>query len=223
MIIAFKLSSSSGVKSTCNFFVSLFFCGINYRASIFQQLANDNTSHYQTIQLSSTNDTSGMFVTRTYDVTSAFVDNYSNTTGARIALFVQPPDFVGNCTSGQGGDHEIARNGAINQFACGWDWIQATPDRNTGIWDKIELIVSNKNLVLSLPYVRSTNINVQSETASLEGSVTVNCPIAPKKQKCSGSVVMRVLKARYNNNNNNQSKRQDQDKILIRAHTSSTK
>jgi len=183
--------------------VQLLFRGINYRASIFLQLANDNTSHYQTIQLSSTNDTSGMFVTRTYDVTSAFVDNYSNTTGARIALFVQPPDFVGNCTSGQGGDHEIARNGAINQFACGWDWIQATPDRNTGIWDKIELIVSNKNVVLSLPYVRSTNINVQSETASLEGSVTVNCPIAPKKQKCSGSVVMRVLKTRYNYNNNN--------------------
>ena len=39
-----------------------FFVELIYRASIFLQLANDNTSHYQTIQLSSTNDTSGMFV-----------------------------------------------------------------------------------------------------------------------------------------------------------------
>jgi hypothetical protein len=40
---------------------------------------------------------------------------------------------------GQGGDHDLAQSGAIMQFTAGWDWIQPTPDRNTGIWDKVQV------------------------------------------------------------------------------------
>lgn len=40
---------------------------------------------------------------------------------------------------GQGGDHDIAQSGAVMQCTAGWDWIQSTPDRNTGIWDKVQV------------------------------------------------------------------------------------
>jgi hypothetical protein len=43
-----------------------------------------------------------------------------------------------NEPQGQGGDHNLAQSGAVMQCALGWDWIQPTPDRNTGIWDKVE-------------------------------------------------------------------------------------
>ena len=60
--------------------------------------------------------------------------------GAFAALRIAPPDHVGSPTCGadfpepcgQGGDHELAKDAATAQFALGWDWIQATPDRNTG-------------------------------------------------------------------------------------------
>ena len=39
---------------------------------------------------------------------------------------------------GQGGDHFIARN-VTSQFTAGWDWMQPVRDRNTGIWDAVEL------------------------------------------------------------------------------------
>ena len=40
---------------------------------------------------------------------------------------------------GQGGDHNLAQSGAIMQCTAGWDWISSTPDRNTGIWDQVEI------------------------------------------------------------------------------------
>lgn len=44
-----------------------------------------------------------------------------------------------NEPQGQGGDHDLAQSGAIMQCTAGWDWIQSTPDRNTGIWNKVEV------------------------------------------------------------------------------------
>jgi hypothetical protein len=44
-----------------------------------------------------------------------------------------------NEPQGQGGDHDLAQSGAIMQCSAGWDWIQSTPDRNTGIWDKVQV------------------------------------------------------------------------------------
>ena len=38
-----------------------------------------------------------------------------------------------------GGNHEHAKSGAIVQFAAGWDWIQSTPDRNVGVWNRVEV------------------------------------------------------------------------------------
>ena len=39
---------------------------------------------------------------------------------------------------GQGGDHLIAQD-VTAQYVEGWDWILPVPDRNTGIWDHVEL------------------------------------------------------------------------------------
>ena len=100
--------------------VLLNFKGINYRANI----------SVNGIVLSQSSDQSGMFQSRNLDVTS-----HLNPDGSINELFVVvfPPDQVGVPNGAQGGDHEIARNGAIHQFAAGWDWIQASPDRNTGL------------------------------------------------------------------------------------------
>ena len=58
-----------------------------------------------------------------------------------FAILVKPPDYVGKPNCGQGGDHEIAKNAAVMQYTAGWDWVRATPDRNTGLWDLVELEV----------------------------------------------------------------------------------
>lgn len=39
---------------------------------------------------------------------------------------------------GQGGDHMIAKD-VTAPFVEGWDWILPVPDRNTGLWDHVEL------------------------------------------------------------------------------------
>lgn len=44
-----------------------------------------------------------------------------------------------NEPQGQGGDHDLAQSGAVMQCTLGWDWIQPTPDRNTGIWEKVQV------------------------------------------------------------------------------------
>ena len=40
--------------------------------------------------------------------------------------------------SGQGGDHMIARD-VTALFTEGWDWMQPVRDRDTGIFDSVEL------------------------------------------------------------------------------------
>ena len=77
------------------------------------------------------------------------------TEGFDLEIETSPPPHFGVNVSGQGGDHQLAKDGALAQFALGWDWIQATPDRNTGLWDKVELISCRTPLVEDL-YVRTT-------------------------------------------------------------------
>eukprot|EP00929_Paragymnodinium_shiwhaense_P073166 TRINITY_DN37206_c0_g1_i2.p1 TRINITY_DN37206_c0_g1~~TRINITY_DN37206_c0_g1_i2.p1 ORF type:complete len:930 (-),score=177.62 TRINITY_DN37206_c0_g1_i2:158-2947(-) len=74
-------------------------------------------------------------------------------TSFRLEVDATPPPHYGLNVSGQGGDHDLAKDGPIPQFMLGWDWIQATPDRSTGLWDKIE-IVEHKGALLRDVYVR---------------------------------------------------------------------
>ncbi|CAE7786683.1 EBM, partial [Symbiodinium sp. CCMP2456] len=71
-----------------------------------------------------------------------------------LEIETSPPPHFGVNVSGQGGDHQLAKDGPLAQFALGWDWIQATPDRNTGLWDKVELVSSSTPRIEDL-YVRT--------------------------------------------------------------------
>ena len=108
------LSQCTNRKSTRMF---LKFRGINYRAdiSVNQHLVSSSSS------------ISGMFIRRSLDVTDYLRPPDAVNT---LSVTVFPPDHVGTPNGDQGGDHQIARNGAIHQFVAGWDWIQNTPDRN---------------------------------------------------------------------------------------------
>jgi mannosylglycoprotein endo-beta-mannosidase len=95
--------------------------GVNYSYDVFLNGHQLNVKrHY------------GMFLRQTYNISKWLTKSGNN----RLAVIVYPPNPVGNPNGGQGGDGAIARNVSI-QYTAGWDWIQAIPDRNTGIWDKV--------------------------------------------------------------------------------------
>ena len=100
-VMKFNVSDLNHCRNIERNQLHLSFRGINYRASIYmndQLLSNSSTS-------------SGMFLAREFDVTEFINDSHENV----VAVLVHPPDFVGIPNIGQGGDHQIARNGAIMQ------------------------------------------------------------------------------------------------------------
>ncbi len=102
------------------------FRGINYFADIFINGKRVNLNTHQ-----------GMYLREKYLITSFLSKGKIN----KLAVWVAPPDPVGNAYAGQGGDGMIGRNVTM-QFTAGWDWICPIRDRNTGIWDKVNLEVS---------------------------------------------------------------------------------
>ena len=121
-------------------------------------------------------ETAGMFVVSTFDVPAdALVADNGAGQGLcslSIEVDVSPPDFPGDASGGgQGGDHEIARNGAVTQFSAGWDWIQATPDRHTGIYDRVEVLEVN-------PALRLNDAHVRADVAAQEAVVDISANVA---------------------------------------------
>ena len=126
----------------------------------------------------------GMFHRENIDVTNVWREKIPNLFGALIF----PPDDVGkpikackpkNC--GQGGDHGIAKNGAIMQYTLGWDWITSTPDRNTGLWDSIEIQQINTMPTVIIP--SSASIQLQKKKRIKDGDdvvVDIDIPIKIK-------------------------------------------
>jgi mannosylglycoprotein endo-beta-mannosidase len=90
-----------------------------------------------------------------------------------VAILVHPPLHPGRPGGGQGGSHDLAKDGPVSQFTGGWDWIQATPDRNTGLWDKVSLKLSGP-LQLRDPTVRIRNIDIDNCSADLYFSVSID-------------------------------------------------
>eukprot|EP00980_Cylindrotheca_fusiformis_P019309 scaffold6632_cov102-Cylindrotheca_fusiformis.AAC.4 len=90
-----------------------------------------------------------------------------------LAILVHPPYHPGRPGGGQGGSHELAQDGPISQFTGGWDWIQATPDRNTGLWDKVFLKYTG-SLHLHDPTVRIRNLDIENQSADLFFSVSID-------------------------------------------------
>jgi len=127
---------------------------ISYRASLFV----DGTS-IQTIDGAS--EAIGMF--KRHDFSLGSSSAFCNSTLRAISVLIKPPDHFGipsafcdlyppnfnNTTPcGQGGNHSLAQEGVISQDGEGWDFQAASPDRNTGIIDGLELFVANSSVLL---------------------------------------------------------------------------
>jgi mannosylglycoprotein endo-beta-mannosidase len=117
------------------------FRGINYGCDVF---VNGHKLNKKRLE--------GMYLRRQFNITPFVTYNQKN----RVAVIVYPPDPVGKPNGGQGGDGTIARN-LTNQYVAGWDWVQAVPDRNTGIWDKVTIVqtggvkMANTHVVTHVP------------------------------------------------------------------------
>ncbi len=114
----------------------LSFRGINYFADIYLNGKRVNTEMHR-----------GMYLREKYLVTPFILTGKTN----KLAVWVAPPDPVGNPNNGQGGDGTIARNVTM-QCTAGWDWICSVPDRNTGIWDQVSLEITS-GIDLKNPYI----------------------------------------------------------------------
>ena len=106
--------------------VWLSFRGVNYFAEVFLNGKRVNTKTHQ-----------GMYLREKYLITPYLNKGKSN----KLAIWVAPPDPVGNASAGQGGDGTIGRNVTM-QFTAGWDWICPVRDRNTGIWDQVNVEIT---------------------------------------------------------------------------------
>ncbi|WP_443945361.1 glycoside hydrolase family 2 protein [Pedobacter sp. AW1-32] len=151
-------------KATANEQVWLQFRGINYKAEIFLNGKKVNPTTHE-----------GMHLRAQYNITNLLAANGKN----RLAVVVYPPDVVGNPNGGQGGDGTIAR-GLTTQYTAGWDWIQPTRDRNTGIWDKVT-IEKTKSIDLKNPHVVTLVpgkrfVEGKQQAATIKVSVEVQNP-----------------------------------------------
>ena len=119
--------------------VWLNFRGINYFADVFLNGRRVNTKIHQ-----------GMYLREKYLITPFLNKGRSN----KLAVWVAPPDPVGNSYAGQGGDGTIGRNVTM-QFTAGWDWICPVRDRNTGIWDQVEVEITGP-VDIRDPYIETS-------------------------------------------------------------------
>jgi len=162
--------------------------GINYRARVFVDGAIIPEDETQSIAVE------GMYRRWNYLLTQPSTNTTKTSTKHTIAILVEPPDFPGSCRvnckgCGQGGSHGLAKSTTM-QFAAGWDWIRGTPDRNTGIWDRVE-IVSTGTASFRHPFVSVSNIHLEPNvSASLNPSVT----LILRGRTASSSPVSRIVR-----------------------------
>lgn len=131
--------------------VWLKFRGINYFADIFLNGKRVNTKTHQ-----------GMYLREKYLITSYLNKGKTN----KLAVWVAPPDPVGNAAAGQGGDGTIGRNVTM-QCTAGWDWICPIRDRNTGIWDQVSIeITGSADLKNPCINIRVPGIRIPGEKQS---------------------------------------------------------
>ncbi|TCD11621.1 glycosyl hydrolase [Pedobacter frigidisoli] len=144
--------------------VWLQFRGINYKAEIFLNGKKVNAQTHV-----------GMHLRAKYNITKLLLATGKN----RLAVIVFPPGFPGNPNGGQGGDGKIAKD-LTTQYTAGWDWIQPTRDRNTGIWDKVTIEktkginIQNPHVVTLVPGKRLPD--AKQQPATIKVSVEVENP-----------------------------------------------
>eukprot|EP00038_Savillea_parva_P009082 m.181113 g.181113 ORF g.181113 m.181113 type:complete len:1092 (+) comp15169_c0_seq1:273-3548(+) len=109
----------------------------------------------------------GMFHRWSFDLGTVAAMGVDSDSEYIVAIRVEPPTYPGSscrpcahppCTPcGQGGDHQIARNAGMMQMTQGWDWCQATPDRNTGLWDAVTMALTH-DIVMKDPLVATVTL-----------------------------------------------------------------
>jgi len=114
------------------------FRGINYFADVYLNSKRVNTHTHQ-----------GMYLREKYLITPYLSKGKPN----KLAVWVAPPDPVGNPNGGQGGDGTIGRNVTM-QCTAGWDWICPIRDRNTGIWDQVSVEITG-SVDIKNPYIET--------------------------------------------------------------------
>ncbi len=119
--------------------VWLSFRGVNYFADFY---LNGHRLNERTHE--------GMYLREKFNITPYLNVNGKN----KLAVWIAPPDPVGNPERGQAGDGLIAKSVTM-QFTAGWDWICPIRDRNTGIWDKVTLEVT-KAVDIYHPYIETS-------------------------------------------------------------------
>jgi hypothetical protein len=119
--------------------------GVNYRAQV-------KINGIHVLPVGKDRDAQGMFETFEYELPSPS-SSESESAYVKIEIAVSPPDYPGIVDGAQGGDHLIAKNGPVAQFAAGWDWIRGTPDRMTGLWDLVT-IEQRGQIEVSHPYIQ---------------------------------------------------------------------
>lgn len=126
--------------------------GINYRATAYL-----NGRELPEIGEGSGQD--GMFRRRHYNVTE----------GGRFNIVVEPPLHPGTASGGggQGGNHDLAKDGATAQYMLGWDWCQAMPDRATGFYGSVALTTTSGPVALLDPTVQTVDLEYDDDMCSL--------------------------------------------------------
>ena len=144
--------------------------GVNYQPIVYfdGKMLQPYTT-YSEDDATDDHNTGGMFIRRHYDLGLAKLQQLKSS--STLEILVMPPPFAGMpckeaCTTRdcQGGDHNIAKSGAIMQCTAGWDWISPTPDRNTGIWDEVEIQWTLGDVKLHDVWVKVSNIVVENES-----------------------------------------------------------
>ncbi len=162
--------------------VFLAFRGINYSADVYL----NGTVLGENLQ--------GMFLRRRFDITSLL------TSGEQVlAVLVTPPDPAGDPQANtpgpvtwpsvcQGGDKLLGQN-VTSQFSGGWDFVLNVADRNTGLWDKVELLVTGPLVLDSDPQITT---RVQRGADAGQHSADVTAAIAIRNDS-NRSIAARVV------------------------------
>ncbi|KQN39294.1 glycosyl hydrolase [Sphingomonas sp. Leaf407] len=141
--------------------LTLRFDGINYAAEIWV-----NGTAAGTIK--------GAFIRGAFDVTDMLVPGRSNA----VAVRVSPPPHPGipheqSMTAGRGENGgAMMIDGPTFTASEGWDWIPAVRDRNTGLWQGVELVATG-TLTLGDPQVVTTLPNGDTSVADVAIAVPV--------------------------------------------------
>jgi hypothetical protein len=157
--------------------VWLNFRGINYFAEIFLNGRRINTRTHQ-----------GMYLREKYLITQYLNKGKPN----KLAVWVAPPDPVGNPAAGQGGDGTIGRNITM-QCTAGWDWICPIRDRNTGIWDQV-CIETTGPVDIRNPFV---TFRVPGSRVALEKQDPVYVTPSAELKNASAQMVSGILKIEF--------------------------